>query len=287
MNSVLIEEGERFSLLRFDGFAPGHAHAFVVRGQRQEPLLEPGPIRREQICLAAGIGATPLYLAKQVHGATPLDAPFPAGTGTDRVPPEADALVSRRPGCAVAVATADCLPILLATAGFPCAAVHAGWRGLLAGVIGAAIESVRAQPETARSEHTVPGVSPADPGAAPPPIEVAIGPAIGPCCFEVGEEVAGLFLATFSGRATGLVRPGRPGKSFVDLGAAALALLGEAGIPASSVHSAALCTRCGGERFESYRRDGPQAGRMIALIAPRSPLAPWSASPGITSRDPG
>ena len=96
-----------------------------------------------------------------------------------------------------------------------------------------------------------------------------IGPAIGPCCFEVGEEVAQRFLERFPAE-DGCRRPAGPaGKSLIDLPAAAILALVDAGVDRRSIRSAELCTRCDPGLFESYRRDGEQAGRMIALIGPR------------------
>src|SRR5262245_27381999 len=158
--------------MRLPGFAPGHRHAFVLRGRETRgPLFKPGAIPRERILERMQLAGGTLHLARQVHGSHVLEVPpslTPAGraasgggavraasmessTGRRSLedtpsgggardggsltsgPQEADALVARARGHVVGVATADCLPILLASGDGACAAVHAGWRGLIAG----------------------------------------------------------------------------------------------------------------------------------------------------------
>lgn len=165
----------------------------------------------------------------QVHSARAVEAaPGPCG--------EADALVVRRPALAATVAVADCVPVLLAGRG-AVAAVHAGWRGLAAGVIAAAVERMGA-------------------------VEAAwIGPAIGPCCYEVSEEVAA---AVAAASAPEIRRPGRGARPHLDLPAAARAQLARAGVRRVTILR--HCTRCRSEWLESHRRDGERAGRNLALI---------------------
>lgn len=255
VSRVSIEEGEIFSLLRISGFAPGLAHAFVVRGRARRRLFRPEPVPRDPICRAAGLPGAVLHLARQVHGSTVVEVPG-EGDGRPGVPPpEADALVTRRSGHAVGVATADCLPILLAADRRACAAVHAGWRGLLAGVIGGAVGRLRERTAASTAVR----------------VHAVIGPSIGPCCFEVGGEVAERFQARFPD-SDGFLRPSTAGgKSTVDLPRAAVFALEEAGVAPENVSIAGLCTRCGDERLESYRRDHERAGRMIALVGLSGP----------------
>src|SRR5262249_53606317 len=153
-----------------------------LKGTDGAVLFRPQPVPREAIVAAIGLPGASLHLARQVHGAEVVEAPGPPRATPEADPAEADALVARAPRHAGGVATADCLPILLASEDGACAAVHAGWRGLLAGVIEAAL---------ARLDG--------------PAIEAAIGPAIGPCCFEVGSDVARAFEKRFAG-APGLAR---------------------------------------------------------------------------------
>ena len=150
-----------------------------------------------------------------------------AFTGHLRDWPEADGLATRTPERAAAVLGADCLPVLMWRRDGPAvAAAHAGWRGLVAGVL----------------EATVAG--PGDP-AAP---GVAIGPGIGPCCYPVSAEVRDRFAAAFGEAVIAAAA--------VDLAAAARRALVAAGVPDAAIVTVAACTCCEAERFFSYRRDG-------------------------------
>ncbi len=160
---------------------------------------------------------------RQVHGTQVVEAEGPGLLGA------ADALFTRKPGLPVAVATADCLPVAMHGDG-AAAMVHAGWRGAAGGVVTAAREALAA--------------------AGTPATRAAVGPGIGPCCYEVGTEV----LAEFPG-FTATTTWGTPS---VDLAAAVRAQL--AGL---EVWDAGICTRCD-ERFHSYRRDRT-ARRQVAV----------------------
>ena len=153
---------------------------------------------------------------------------------------EGDALVTNRAEVAVSVRTADCYPVLLADpVTRSIGAVHAGWRGTAAGVVWEAIARMR-------DEF----------GARPEDLWAAIGPGIGGCCYEVGEEVARELGQT--GTAAGPRR--------IDLAAINRRQLLEAGLIAERIDSLNLCTFCEAERFHSYRRDKGAAGRMISYI---------------------
>jgi YfiH family protein len=185
-----------------------------------------------------------------VHGRAVADA-----GGADPLG-DADAVVCREPGVPVAVVTADCVPILLAAPGARVvAAVHAGWRGLASGVIEAGLRALQ------RS------------GARPHELAAAIGPHIGACCYEVDEPVLARLGERFGDALSAATIPTRPGHARVDLGALARAELLRALAPAAVGGFGALCTRCDA-RFESHRRDGAQAGRMVHWIA--------CAGPGLT-----
>jgi hypothetical protein len=192
---------------------------------------------------------------RQVHGADVLELP-PDDAG--RAPflrpqveqrPPADALHTDLPATAVAVAVADCMPVLIADPSTGAvAAVHAGWRGLVAGVIENAVAAMGAR-------H----------GSKPADLVVGIGPSIGACCFEVGPEV----IEAFAGRGYGdqAHAPGNGDRPHADLRAVAAAILARLGVPAAQVSDAGICTRCHSDRLWSYRKDGAQAGRMICGIA--------------------
>jgi YfiH family protein len=212
----------------------GLAHGFTVRGSTLEIAA------RE----AAGAPLS-LHTLRQVHGRV---VHLVDGC-EDRSPSlEGDALITARPALGLAVFVADCVPILLCdprTRGI--AAVHAGWRGTAAGILEAAIEVLRSRL-----------------GARPADLLVGIGPAIGACCYEVGDEVVTALLQRDPG-AKACVREG--GKRTVDLVAANRRQAIAAGVPAARIEAAGLCTRCRADLLESYRRSGPGAGRMAALIA--------------------
>jgi YfiH family protein len=178
----------------------------------------------------------------QVHGARVIPA------GRDGTLPEADASFTAEPGIACAVMTADCLPALFCTrAGDRAAAAHAGWRGLVGGVLEATVAAM---------------------GAVPAEIMAWLGPAIGPAAFEVGPEVREAFLAAAGGDRQATERcflpsATRPGHYLADLYGLARIRLHLAGI--GDIYGGDFCTFDDFERFYSYRRDG-ETGRMASLV---------------------
>jgi len=178
----------------------------------------------------------------QVHGDAVVSADGPHALG------EADASVATRPGVAVGVVTADCVPVLLAAGPRAVGAVHAGWRGLARGVIPRALEALT---------RTAPGAG----------LVAAIGPAIGPCCYEVDAPVIDAMRERFGAAAEAALGPARAGHALLDLAALAREALLGAGVPAASIGQVpGACTRCDAARFHSYRRDGPRAGRLLSWI---------------------
>lgn len=203
--------------------------------------------RRAALARAAGcLGSTPAIL-RQVHGARIVSASETRGALV-----EADGVVgSSMEDESVpipAVRAADCVPVLLASrSGAVFAAVHAGWRGIAAGIAGASVRALAVA------------------GARPDEIVAGLGPAIGPCCYEVGPEVVEGIARTGVARDR-FVRAGERGGVRVDLHGALAAQLEGAGLPAGAVDPAPWCTRCRGDLFFSYRRDGGSAGRLMGLI---------------------
>ena len=199
---------------------------------------------------------------RQVHGAHVLvisrGAPPPPAAGAALG--EADALVSDAPGVPIGVVTADCVPILLATPSGCVAAVHAGWRGLAAGVIGSAVDALA-------------GLAPDASDAV-----AAIGPRIGRGCYEVDAPVVDALAGPCGAALDAALLATRPGHWQVDLAHLAVHLLRRAGLAATRI--AALegaCTACDPERFHSFRRDGPNAGRLFHFAVARGdPPAPRS-----------
>ncbi len=195
---------------------------------------------RDDTCLPAR-----LYRARQVHGTAVLtvDGSESVEAIADR---PADAIVTRTPGVAVSVRTADCVPVLLheqRRGGV--AAVHAGWRGLVAGVVEAAVSTLLGSRGHASD------------------LRAAIGPCIGPCCFEVGPEVAREFEVRF-------VIAGEP-RPHVDLPAAVRAVLSRCGVGVDETEAfEPACTRCDPRGFFSYRRSGPGTAHHWHYISPPS-----------------
>jgi YfiH family protein len=176
-----------------------------------------------------------LLLLKQVHGCAVQAAPW---TGR----PEADAAVADRSGLLLGIETADCLPVLIVDPRRRAvAAAHAGWRGTAAGVARAAVDALVAS-----------GSDPAD-------LLAALGPGIGPCCYEVGDELRDTFAPVF-------FRPGPRGRPHLDVRAANRRQLEEAGLPPERIHLVDHCTRCRPDLYHSYRREGRGAGRMINFV---------------------
>ena len=220
--------------------------AFSSRGEA--PPGAPSATAHLARLLAEAIGhpEIPIARATQVHGKRVLPLREPIAPGETRELGEGDVLVTAHAGVALAVQTADCVPILL-WGGGGVAAVHAGWRGT---AMGAAGEGVRA---LARES-----------GERPEAFSAVLGPAIGACCYEVGGDVASAFAGDF-------VRRGCGGKFRLDLKAANRAQLEGEGLLPGNIDVLPFCTLCGGPRFASYRRDGTGAGRMIGLVARIAP----------------
>lgn len=220
----------------------GIPHLFTTRIGGAGELDLGTEAARARVARAAGLAGAPVVTVKQVHGARVLRL----GPGALPEPgTEADGLVSERADLFVAVHVADCVPVLLASAdGRRVAAVHAGWRGLVAGVLPRALEAL-----------------------GPGPILAAIGPCVSRARFEVGPEVAAEF------ERAGLVAAIHPGpreRPHVDLRAAAALQLGAGGV--ALVDSTDRCTYEHAAEFYSYRREvthGGRArtGRLAALIA--------------------
>ncbi len=200
---------------------------------------------------AAALGVDPrrIYYLSQVHG---RDVRELSGTESREavIEQRGDALVGSSLDLACGVRSADCVPVLIGDRrSGAVAAVHAGWRGVVAGVIGAAVERLRAG------------------AAAPPELIAAIGPHISSDAFEVAPEVA-REIADACGDVA-VVDRSRGVRPFVDLRRAVRRGLIEAGMSDSAVDDVHGCTVGEPERFFSYRRDGQKSGRHLSAIVPR------------------
>lgn len=234
--------------------ATGVRHAFTTRHQGSFDAVSArdGPFGQGRAWPALarlGVGPARVRYARQVHGAECLDADAgPAalvGTG--------DALFTRVRGRPLAVFTADCVALVVADpAGHALGVAHAGWRGTVRGVAGALVQSLVERA-----------------GARPERLRAALGPSIGPCCYEVDEPVVAPLRAAFPEAWTQWVRPGAPGKWSLDLWRANVDQLIAAGVPRAAIQSPELCTACRRDLFFSYRKEG-LAGRLgtLAVLAP-------------------
>jgi YfiH family protein len=190
-------------------------------------------VRENRVRLATALDreAQGMLIGHQVHEATVLArdrAPRP-NPYTDRAaPPPSDGQATASAALTPLVQVADCLPVALAGDG-AVAMLHCGWRGLAAGIVARGVEAVGAT-------------------------AAAIGPGIGACCYEVGEQVLGQFESLGKGIADGRM---------LDLAEVTSRLLRRAGV--TEIETAGICTSCEPELFFSHRRDGPRTGRQGGL----------------------
>lgn len=197
-------------------------------------------------------GAARVRRVTQVHGTRVVGAHEAREDGGT----EADGLRVSEPNEVAAVTAADCAPVwIVDSQNRQAALVHAGWRGVAGGVVGEGIAALRER------------------GSEPASLALAIGPHLGPCCFEVGPEVAARF-----DRAPGAVLPSgglkvkrrRDDSSALDLAAAIVAAAAGAGASRGSMRVSSACTRCRADILHSYRRNGPGGPLMVALGLVRS-----------------
>jgi YfiH family protein len=195
--------------------------------------------------LAIGIHDGRVVTMKQVHGDHIAEV-----TSTNiKEAGEADAMVTAKADVFLGVLTADCVPILLiAPKQRLAAAVHAGWRGSLAGLPAKTVKYLA-------DNYKV----------APIDLEAALGPAIGPCCYEVGEDVAQPLAARWGPLAKDSINAWGA-KQHVDLRRLNRAILAAAGLPAERIYTVGPCTKCAGDEFFSYRREGKETGRQMSVI---------------------
>jgi len=200
-------------------------------GDREEAVRE----NRRRVLEAAGLDAARLATAGLVHGVEIAEVRGPGHTTG------CDALITRERGIALAVTTADCLPLILALPG-TLAVAHCGWRGTAASLPRRALEVACAFAEATAREAVA-----------------HIGPCIRPCCYEVGPEVARQFPASVVRMVEGRHR--------LDLAAAVRLQLLDSGVPPEAIFDTAACTCCAPAWYFSYRRQGNRYGRHWALAA--------------------
>ena len=214
---------------------PGLVHGF----ERRSPADRPETREESHARVARALESHGrLLLLKQVHGAEVAEAPW------DGIP-EADASCTAAPGFLLGIQTADCLPVLVVDPHRRlAAAAHAGWRGTAAGIATRATAALVARGSDAQD------------------LVAAIGPGIGPCCYEVGEDLR----AAFGPAGAPFFRGGANGRPHLDLRAVNARQLVDAGLRPEAVHHVDECTRCRADLYPSFRRDGAAAGRMISFV---------------------
>jgi YfiH family protein len=194
---------------------------------------------------AVGIHDGRIITMKQVHGDQIIDV----RDKNIKEAGEGDGMKTREIEAFLGVLTADCVPILfVAPEAKIVAAAHAGWRGTLAGIPAKMLRLLS-------SQH----------GISPEAVEVALGPAIGPCCYEVKEDVSRPLIERWGTIAKPCVEK-KAGKSYLDLRRLNHVILEQAGVPSEQIHHAGPCTSCTPDEFFSYRREKRETGRQISFI---------------------
>ena len=219
-------------------------HFFGTREQRIDPTIGEVTAWRPQRGLRNA--DTVMLSVRQVHGtdALVLDRPIRAG---DRYDNGWDAIVTNQRGVLVTVRTADCVPVLVHDPGGVVAAIHAGWRGAVAGIV----------PKTLRlmAERF---------GSRPRRLSVAIGPSVGPCCYEVDEPVLAR-VREFSWWRS-VVKDVGPDRGMLDLRRLVARQAADFGLDVARIAQVPVCTVCHPKLFYSYRRDGKVRATMVSGI---------------------
>ncbi|MCZ6625399.1 MAG: peptidoglycan editing factor PgeF [Deltaproteobacteria bacterium] len=194
---------------------------------------------------AVGVHDLRIVTMKQVHGEHIVDVKDKSLKEAG----EADGMVTEEGGLFLGILTADCVPILFSVSGRKLVAVvHAGWRGTVAGIVVKMVHYLKDRYDV-----------------EPESLEAAMGPAIGPCCYEVGAEVS-VPLVQRWGELGERCLQARGGKNLLDLSRLNVSLLEEAGIPSEQIFQIGSCTSCAAEEFFSYRRGGRETGRQMSFI---------------------
>lgn len=237
----------RLSLPGSSGFAAG-----FTRGALTARAFDPDVAGR---ALAGALGApdADVVRLKQVHGARVFTFEGPPRERRNILLGEGDAVMTRQPNVLLVVASADCVPIVLAdpATGW-CAAVHAGWRGTGLRVLDAALDALEER------------------GVALSGLAAAFGPSIARDRYEVGPEVVAALLDAYGAAPEGAVKPGASGKAFVDVAAFDEAALLARGLAPARIRRSKTCNAADPD-LPSWRRDGPLAGRILTGVVRLAP----------------
>jgi polyphenol oxidase len=195
--------------------------------------------------LAVGMHDGRIVTMKQVHG----DRLIEVKDTNVKEAGEADGMVTREKNIFLGVLTADCVPMLfLARDQKIVAVVHGGWRGTLEGIAGKTVKFFL--------ENY---------GVLPSELEVALGPSIDACCYQIGRDVAQPLIERWADLASSSIQ-NRDNKIYLDLRNLNQAILNRAGIPQSQIFRVGPCTSCAAEEFFSYRREKKETGRQISFM---------------------
>ena len=238
---------------------PGLLHGFMGRGGGKSVGAYAGlnvsyrvgddpKVVSQNVCdmkLAVGIHDGKIVTMRQMHG----DNIIEINDKQLKEAGEADGMVTAEQGVYLGVLTADCVPLLfIAPKQRLAAAVHAGWRGTLAGIADKTVRLFKSQYNVAASE-----------------LEVALGPSIGVCCYEVNDDVAGPLMKKWGSLTTPSIAV-KNGKSLVNLSRLNRDILRESGVPGKQLFQVGPCTACSAEDFFSYRRERSETGRQISVV---------------------
>ncbi|MCX5724057.1 MAG: peptidoglycan editing factor PgeF [Nitrospirae bacterium] len=222
----------------------GVRHFFGTRRHAESLTLDLGVPARQSGARGRGW----LLSVKQVHGTDALVVDRPL-TESDQFPGGWDALVTDQPGVTVAVRTADCVPVLVHDPRRRVvAAIHAGWRGAVAGIVPKTLALMAARFGSTTSD-----------------LRISIGPSAGPCCYEVDEPVLDQLRAGLPDWQS-VLRDYEGSKARLDLKTLIRRQVEAEGLPAASISSVNLCTICHEDLFYSYRREGRVKGTMVSGI---------------------
>ena len=201
---------------------------------------------------ALGDGRLPLVTARQVHSSI-IRKVTVADAAPDSGAAEVDGMLTGAAGILLGIQTADCIPVLVADRRLQAvAAFHAGWRGTVKRIVEEGVGMMRREFNSQAND-----------------LVAAIGPGIGQCCYEVGEEVRSEFTSQFS-YAAALFRQGDEcGKPYLDLVEANRRQLLNAGLSPGAISVVGECTSCRTDRYFSYRAEGGFTGRMLSVIGIR------------------
>lgn len=248
MRSTLIPARHAFTT-RYGGVSRGGFSSLNLGSNRGD---EPEAVRENyrRVCALMGADIDGCAVTKQIHGNT-----VRLVTASDKhrcmssVPYEADGIVTKEKRMPIMCFVADCVPVLLYEGECgAAAAVHCGWRPTVADILGEAVKKMRSL--GARAEN----------------IRAAIGPSIGRCCFETGEDVPQAVEKFLRGDTAGLIEPKAGGKFLVDLRGVNARRLLQLGLPEENIDISDECTMCSHEKYWSHRYTKGQRGSQCAVI---------------------